>query len=160
MDQVRKFPVPLYMVGLGLMLVGWNLSLRADCQVLEVVVVKTLFQAAHGIGLCEATFTYHPHSLAGTMITSCPTDMDNHPDVAVCYAVARPHKYKVALLASDLTVMRRRVPLGLLIAGSTLLACTMLAHVLVEVLIQRAATRRNHDGMPLLPNAATGQPVL
>ena len=142
------------------MIVGLIMTLCADCEVLEVVVVQTLSPAAHGIGLCEATFAYHPkHSsapLAGTLVTPCPTDVDNYSDVAVCFAVGRPDKYTAALLASDLTVTRKSVPLGLLIAGSTVLICSTIGTVLMVVVARRAAARRNHDDLPLLP-IATGQ---
>ena len=34
----------------------------ADCEALEIVGVLSISPAAHGIGLCDASFAYHPSS--------------------------------------------------------------------------------------------------
>ena len=153
MDERAKCLYWITVMGLCFLFIGLIMSIGADCEVLEVVVVQTILPVAHGIGLCEATFAYHPHTSApitGALITTCPIDKNKYSDVAVCYAVARPDKYKAALLASDLTVTQKSVWVGWLIAGSTVLGCMMLAEVILLIAARRGAARRNRDDLPLL----------
>ena len=111
-------------VGPALLIAGGILFSVADCESVEVVGVLALRPAVHGIGLCDATFTYYASasasaSLVGTLTTPCPvngTDI-RLADVAVCYPVMHPDRYKAALLASDLVVTPHSVPLTLLLVG-------------------------------------------
>lgn len=114
-------------VGPALLISGGIVLSIDSCEVIEVVGVVSLRPAAHGIGLCDAVFVYYnAGSLTGSLTTPCPPDSNTknngsrYPsqDVAVCYSVEHPERYQAALLASDLRVLPRSVPVTMLCFGA------------------------------------------
>ena len=120
-------------VGPSLLIAGGIVYAAADCEELEVVGVAAIRAATRGIGMCDAIFEYSPRHLAGMLTTQCPSKTVEGANVAVCYSVAHPERYKVALLAEDLDVTPHSVPLILMGVGAAMTAIPLVCMLLSMV---------------------------
>jgi hypothetical protein len=148
--QILMFGICV-LAGPSLLLTGGIILAVANCELLEVVSVALIRQTPHGIGLCEASFAYHspPASLQGTLMTPCPPNLTAAADVAVCYPVAHPERYKVALLASDLKVMSHKAPLIMPGVGAALSAVPIAIGILniITCKLEDARKRKAEDAL-------------
>lgn len=135
------------LAGPVLLLTGGIILAVANCELLEVVSVASIRHTPHGIGLCDASFVYHSPPMQGTLTTPCPPNLTAAADVAVCYAVAHPERYKVALLASDLKVTSHKDPLIMLGVGAALFAVPIAIGIVNCVIgkLEDARKRKTED---------------
>ena len=116
-----------------LLLVGGIMYAAADCEVIEVVGVTAIRAATRGIGMCDAIFEYSPMHIVGMLTTQCPAKTVEGANVAVCYSVTHPQRYKVALLAEDLNITPHSVTLTLIGVGTAMTAIPLVCMLLSMV---------------------------
>jgi hypothetical protein len=120
----------LCITGISLMLAGGRMMIWADCEVLEIVNVTSIIPIKDGIGMCDAEFIYHNPSMHGMLTITCPRNMAGN--VAVCYSLFHPERYKASVLASGLDVKPHSTALNLLNYGFGLAIIPMLVMSIIQ----------------------------
>jgi hypothetical protein len=106
-----------YFLGPVMLLAGICQYYGVPCEVLERANVTSIVPSPEGIDLCVASFVYSPAALPGSLVTPCPSSLDAHGNVAVCYPVRDPGRYQAALQASSLDVAPHSIAIFLLDYG-------------------------------------------